>query len=169
MTGGGSANEERTRIFSLLVANKPGVLFRITSLFRRKNFNIESVSVGEHIREDESRIVISLRADDPMANVFERLLRKQIDVYEVRQMDPTRAALKELALVRVRLNEGNGLAYLHELCSIFDYRVISINRNYAMVQAVDAPSRLEEFLAILGESRVKDIARTGVTALEEAD
>jgi len=166
---GGAADEERARVFSLLVANKPGVLFRITSLFRRKNFNIESVSVGEHIREDESRIVIGLRADDAMANIFERLLRKQIDVYEVRQIDISRAALRELALVRVRLIEGNGMGYLHQLCSIFDYKVISINRNYATVQAVDVPRRLEEFIAILGESRVKDIARTGITALEEAD
>ena len=95
------SGKREMKIFSLLVNNKPGVLFRITSHFKRRNYNIESIAVGPTEKSDTSRMVIAMMGDEKAAESFSRQLRRELDVLDVSRINEENAILHELAFVKV--------------------------------------------------------------------
>src|ERR687898_3576072 len=100
-----SSKEFKTKplyIISSLVENKPGVLFRITNLFRARNFNIESITVGTTEKPDLSRMTITTESDEKTLDQLVKQLRKLIDVVEVKVLDIERTVYRELALIKMK-------------------------------------------------------------------
>ncbi|MGC9191483.1 MAG: acetolactate synthase small subunit [Conexivisphaera sp.] len=159
MSEGGS-----TIIYSLTVENKPGVLFRVASQFRRRSFNIESVAVGVTERPDTSRMIITMRGDQQMAEDFARALKRTIDVIEVERLNPDRTIQKELALLKVR---RGGIEAARGVAGDGELRVIGELGDVAVLQAVGSPSYISSLVGALSEGKVlEEVARTGTVALE---
>src|SRR5213594_1398029 len=89
-------------IISSLVENKPGVLFRVTNLFRARNFNIESITVGSTEQKDLSRMTITTNSDERTLDQLVKQLRKLIDVVEVKVLDTEKTVYRELALIKMK-------------------------------------------------------------------
>lgn len=92
-----------TRVVSAIVENKPGVLHSVANLFRRRNFNIESITVGATEEKDLSRITITVNADEKTLDQVVKQLRKLIDVVTVAELDPNSIVTRELALIKVNV------------------------------------------------------------------
>ncbi|MGN6708447.1 MAG: acetolactate synthase small subunit, partial [Candidatus Nitrosocosmicus sp.] len=98
-------NENTLYILSVIVENKPGVLFRITNLFRSRNFNIESITVGITEKPDLSRMTITTKSDLKTLEQLVKQLRKTIDVIQVSVLDKENTVYRELALIKMNAKD----------------------------------------------------------------
>ncbi|MEM0096943.1 MAG: acetolactate synthase small subunit [Conexivisphaerales archaeon] len=147
------------RIFFIRAADRPGVLFRITSVFRRRNFNIESVTVGNTNVPGESKIVILIDVDEEGADAFARLVKRIIDVYEVVEAPQESCTLKELTLIRMEGSEAG----LEEICKKYGAK-LTVNGGVYIEHCGD-PQNSDALINELSKYKIKDISRTGITAL----
>src|SRR3989337_2739262 len=93
--------EEGSYLIGVTVENKPGVLYRISNMFSRRDFNIESISVGSSEQEDVARMTIAVNGDERTFEQVVKNLKKMIDVIKVSELDPANSVVRELALVKV--------------------------------------------------------------------
>ncbi len=159
-----SEGSESLVIYSLLVENKPGVLFRVATQFRRRSFNIESVAVGVTERQDTSRMIITMRGDRQMADDLARVLRRTIDVIEVERLDPGRAVQRELALIKA----GRGaLELLRGVEGEGEVKPLAEGEGGVVLMAVGEPGYISRVVEALSQGKVlEEVARTGTVALE---
>jgi len=156
------------KIFSLLVNNKPGVLFRVSSLFRRRSYNIESVSVGPTGDKSTAKMVITMLADEETADSFTRLLKRTIDVIDIVRLNPDQAIMSELALVRVKTDGLSNRNSVLAMIGAWGFKVVEITKDSVCVQVTGNPPDLENFIEMASEFGIEDVARTGVTVLEKS-
>ncbi len=156
------SGEKRSIMYSLLVENKPGVLFRVASQFRRRHFNIESIAVGITERKDTSRMTVMMYGDEQMADDFARILRRTVDVLSVDRLRPEDTVKRELALVKI---EREGIELLSELFDDGRAQVLYEGDNL-VVQLVGEPEDVDELVERLDEEKVlEEVVRTGVVAI----
>ena len=158
--------------FVALVQDKPGVLTRVASLFRRLNLNIVSLTVGESERPDTSRMTIVCEAPEHSAHRIRASLYKletTVDVDEVNRAD---AVVRELCLIKVAAgpNEPHGLqsrSQIFELANVFRARVVDLAPESIMLEMTGSASKIEGLLQVLRESRytVLEVSRTGRMAM----
>ena len=161
---GAEGSSQTPIIYSLIVENKPGVLFRVASQFRRRSFNIESVAVGVTERPDTSRMIITMRGDQQMAEDFARVLRRTVDVIDVDRMDPGRAVQRELALIRVK---PGGKEIAGGVRGEGELKILAESSDSAIIQAIGPPDYLSSLVDALVRGKVlEEVVRTGVVALE---
>src|SRR4249919_2747581 len=144
-----SSKEYRNKplyIISSLVENKPGVLFRITNLFRARNFNIESITVGATERPDLSRMTITTKSDERTVDQLVKQLRKLIDVVDVTILDKDRTVYRELALIKMKAIEP-------------------AIRMEIIVEIIGTPDKIDAFKNLVSHYGITQLARTGVSAL----
>lgn len=158
-------NAESLKIFSLLVENKPGVLFRVSSHFRRRNYNIESIAVGPTEDRSIARMVITMMADDETANSFIRLLKRTIDVIDVVRMSEEDAILRELAIIKIRANDLQTRNSVLTMANAFGAKVLEVTRNSVTVELTGSSAKIDSFITLASDFGVKGVSRTGVTAL----
>lgn len=156
---------EGLKVFSLLVENKPGVLFRVSSHFRRRNYNIESISVGPTERRDTARMVITMMADERTAESFVRLLKRTVDVIEVSTMEREQAIMRELALIKIRANDLNSRNSIIAMCNAFGAKILEVTKNSVMVEITGSSELIDDFISLASDFGIKGVSRTGVTAL----
>ncbi|HYZ50348.1 MAG TPA: acetolactate synthase small subunit, partial [Nitrososphaeraceae archaeon] len=106
-------------ILSALVEDKPGVLFRVTNLFRARNFNIESITVGSTEQADLSRMTITTKSDEKTLDQLVKQLKKLIDVVEVKVLDTGNTVYRELALIKMRADDPTTRMEITNFASIF--------------------------------------------------
>ena len=152
---------------SFLVENRPGVLFKVTNLFRRRGFNIESIAVGTVQDPSYSRMTISLDADPrTLANLVEQL-DKMVEVIKVKRLDPLRTVRREMLLVK--LSTMDPLAREDALKAINSQHglVLDIDDENIMAEVTGTPEELERFLEEVKSIGIIELSRTGITALEK--
>ncbi|MFD0047802.1 acetolactate synthase small subunit [Actinomycetes bacterium NPDC127524] len=151
-------------ILILTVNNRPGVLNRITNLFSKRNYNIESITVGASEQEGVSRITVVVHVEDE--TVIEQMtkqLNKQIDILKVIDISSQAIVARELALIKVGVNP----ATRSEIFSVIDpFRgsVIDVSRDSLTIQITGESSKVEAFIELLKPFGIKELARTGTTA-----
>src|SRR5919199_2877820 len=126
-------------ILSALVENKPGVLFRITNLFRARNFNIESITVGSTEMPDLSRMTITLKGDERIVDQLVKQLRKLIDVVEVKVLATDRTVYRELALIKMRADTPTSRMDITSFASIFRANILDIGKETIIVELTGTP------------------------------
>lgn len=152
------------RVLTVIVNNHAGVLNRITGLFLRRNFNIQSITVGETETAGLSRMTVVINADDERAvEQVIKQLHKQIDVLKVSDITDLPMVARELVLVRVN-SPVSTRAELTSLIEPFRASIIDVSRESITVQATGDMSKIEALLALLRPYGIKDMARTGITA-----
>ncbi len=151
------------RTLTVIVNNHAGVLNRITGLFLRRNFNIQSIAVGETENPGLSRMTIVITADDDRAvEQVIKQLHKQIDVLKVSDITDLPMVARELVLIRVN-SPVSTRAELTSLIEPFRASIIDVSRETITVQATGDTAKVEALISLLRPYGIKDLARTGLT------
>ena len=154
------------RTISVLVENKAGVLSRVSGLFARRGFNINSLAVGETEDPAISRMTIVSDGDDHTIEQVEKQLNKMIDTLKIKRLEDSAATRRELILVKV----GAGLHQRGEVIDIarvFDAKIVDISPTTLTVEHSDRPERIDLLVDLLTPYKIKEVARTGTVALEK--
>jgi acetolactate synthase-1/3 small subunit len=152
---------------SVLVENKPGALMRITSLFARRGFNIESLAVGPTERHDVSRITMRVNCEQHTLEQIEKQMHKLVNVLRVQELEPGEALERELLLVKVAVPPDRR-AELMALAEVFHARVADLGPDALIFEVVGAPEELESFEELVRPYGIKDLVRTGRVGLGRA-
>ena len=152
----------------VLVDNEPGVLSRVSGLFSRRGFNIESLAVGPTQDAEVSRITIVVLGDDAHIEQLVQQLYKLICVQKVQVMQPKNAVERQLLLVKVRagLAEREGLM---RLVDIFKAKVLDVTKSSMILQITGDNDKIAAILGLLEDYGITELVRTGVVALERGD
>jgi len=152
-------------VISFIVENKPGVLFRVAWLIRRRSFNIESISVGPTEKPDLARMTITLYGDERVIEQVVKQLRKLIDVVKVSRLDPGNSVIREMALVKVHVPDQETRADLDYYVRAFRGKIVDVSPNATIVEVTGTPQKIDAFIDLMRTFGIKEIARTGATAL----
>ncbi|AEA47424.1 acetolactate synthase small subunit [Archaeoglobus veneficus] len=144
---------------AVLVENKPGVLARVASLFRRRGFNIDSLAVGTTEREDISRMTIVVKGDDRTVEQVMKQLNKLIEVIKVSDLT-TNSVGRELALIKVAATtETRG--EIIEIANIFRARIVDVARDSLIIEITGDEEKINAFIDLMRQYGIKELARTG--------
>lgn len=149
---------------SVLVENQPGVLSRVSGLFSRRGYNIESLAVGPTERPDRSRITIRVNAEEHSIDQVVKQLYKLIPVLKVSDLDPGESVERELMMVRVTA-APEIRADLIALAAVFGARVTDVGPTSLMFECTEHPDRLHALEELLKPYGIKETVRTGRIAL----
>ena len=155
----------KTKIISVLVENKPGVLHGVSNLFRRRNFNIESITVGPSVHPDISRMTITVNGDEKTIEQVVKQLAKLIDVLKVEELEEGHFVMRELALVKVKVPSPKERSDIINCVDVFRGRIIDVSTDSLTVEITGTPDKLDAFLNLMQTTGVSELARTGITAL----
>ena len=155
-------------IISILVENKPGVLFKVTHLFRSRNFNIDSISVGITDNPDYSRMTITTLGDKKQVEQIVKQLDKMIDSVEVKHLDEQKTIFRELCIFKIKLSSTNDSMEVNKLANAYGGNVHDVKKDSIMVELTSTPEQIQAFEELVKPFGIIDIARTGVTALQRS-
>jgi len=158
-------SKKQNHIISAIVEHKPGVLYTVSNLFRRRGFNIESVSVGPIEQSDLARMTITVNGDERTIEQVVKQLDKLIDVIKVSRLDPSSIVTRELALIKVRALDSKVRSDVINYADIFRARVVDVSSESLMVEITGTSEKIDAFLDLMKPFGVKEVARTGITAL----
>lgn len=145
--------------------HKPGVLFRVSNMFRRRGFNIESISIGRAEQPDLARVTITMSGTEQDADQVVRQLGKLIDVVKVAMLDPRTSVARELALIKLDASDPKIRSDIFNYVNAFRGRVIDVSPESMIVEVVGSEDKINAFIQLSRNFGLKEIARTGVTAL----
>jgi acetolactate synthase I/III small subunit len=159
-------NAERAHIFTALVEHKPGVLQRIASLFARRRFNIESITVGATDHPDIARMTIVTRGDDRVLEQIDKQMNKLVNVIKVTDISPAEAVCRELCIVKVNTPTEKDKMQVIQYANVFRGNVIDVSQKNLSVEIIGDTSKINAFLNMMRTLGIKEIARTGATAIQ---
>lgn len=151
-------------VLSMLVSNEAGVLTRVSGLFGRRGYNIDSLSVGETDDPSISRITILTSGDECVREQTLRQLEKLHDVKVVTVMDPANTVLRELMLIKVRAGLATRSQIL-ETVNVFRGKIVDLAPESATVEITGEKSKLDALILCLEPYGITELCRTGVTAI----
>lgn len=151
-----------TQVLSVLVENHAGVLNRVSGLFSRRMYNIESLSVGVTEDPTVSRMTIVTSADgDTLKQIMNQVL-KLVDVKEITILSSDNAVLREHVLIKVSAADVAGVM---QICNVFRANIVDISPDFMTAEMTGAPNKINAFIALMEQFDVKDLVRTGMTGL----
>ena len=145
---------------SVLVENKPGALMRISSMFARRGFNIESLSVGPTERHDVSRITLRVDCEAHPLEQIEKQMHKLVNVLRVSELEPGEAVERELALMKVTATPARR-GELIALSQAFNARVADLGADSIVFEIVGDPEEIDSFEELVRPHGLKELVRTG--------
>jgi len=152
-------------ILSIRVENKPGILFKVTHLFRSRNFNIDSISVGVMENPEFSKMTITTVGTEKQIAQIVKQLDKMIDTIEVKRLDENESVYKELALFKIKLSEASDSIEINKLADTYGAKVHNEQKDSLIVELTSTPDKIKTFEEVLKPFGILDSARTGVAAL----
>ncbi|CAG1772871.1 acetolactate synthase I/III small subunit [uncultured bacterium] len=158
-------NIPKKHILVALVENKPGVLNRVASLFRRRNFNVDSLTVGRTHRPHISRMTIGVDSTRADANRIASNLNKLINVIEVSIVSQEPHVSRDLALIKVRSNDADSRNRLTVLCERYPARIVDIGTEVAIIEITAQEDVVEALIEDLKPLGIVEMVRTGVVAM----
>jgi acetolactate synthase-1/3 small subunit len=150
--------------FVVYVENKPGVLSRVVSLFRRRAFNIDSLTVGRTEKDDVSRMTIVTEADPDQARRIVANIYKLVNVLLVDDITGQPALLRDLALIKVGATQETRSQVL-DLATVFKARVLDIAAESITVELTGGEEKVDRFLELLSPYGLLEVVRTGIVAM----
>ncbi len=155
-------------ILSILVENKPGILFKITHLFRARNFNIDSISVGITENPDYSKMTITTYGDEKRIEQVVKQLDKMIDTVKVEHLDESKTVFRELCIFKINLSNVNDSMEVNKLANAYGGKVHDVKKDSMMVELTATPDQVKAFEELARPFGILDVARTGVAALQRS-
>ena len=152
---------------AFLVENKPGVLFNVANMFRRRGFNIESITVGAVENPELARMTVSVNVDRRELNQIVEQLHKMVDVVNVKRLDPMRTIMREMLLIKLNISDPmareEALRHINTYHGLIHY----IEPETIIAEISGEPETIDEFIEKMKPIGIEEISRTGVTALEK--
>lgn len=146
------------------VEDKPGVLNRVVSLFRRRGYNIESLTVGRTHEEGVSRLTMLVPADEDTARRIEAHLYKLVNVLRVRDITHVPAVVRDLALIKVKAGPAERAEIL-EICKVFRARVVDIGSEALIVEITGEQEKIDGLMVLLKPFGILEMVNSGVVAM----
>jgi acetolactate synthase I/III small subunit len=153
------------RTIICLVENKPGVLNRVVSLFRRRNFNMDSLTVGRTENPEISRITIVMEGDQTNARIAAVNLYKLVDVIEVQDVTDIPNVSRDLVLIKVSAPDAFTRNEITELCYRWGAKLVDIGPEVAIVEKAGTEANIEEFIESMRPFGIVEMVRAGVVAM----
>lgn len=157
---------EKRFIISILVENKYGVLMRVTSMFTRRGFNIDSLSVGITESPEYSRITITMTGDEYAKQQMVSQLRKLYNVKKVDVLEDAEAVRRELILVKVRNDLDNHQRLLASL-DIFKANILHYSTEVLSIECTGSPNKIDAFIEMVRPLGIIELCRTGMVAMHK--
>lgn len=154
----------RRKVFQLLVDNTSGVLSRISGLFSRRGYNIESITAGVTADPRFTRITIVTSGDDEILDQIEKQVEKLVDVRDVKELEPDNSVYRELALIKVRTNNEQRQGVI-AVADIFRAKIIDVASDSLIVELTGNQAKIDAFINLLDGYEILELARTGIAGL----
>lgn len=155
---------EKMRYISMLVSNTSGVLTRISGLFARRGYNIESLSVCATEDDNVSRMTIAVKADEKQMTQIQNQLKKQVEVICITEILIEEAVLRELLMVKLEVPPIKRSEVL-EICTIFKAKTIDLAQDTMIVELTGIPTKIDAFIEVIRPYEIVELARSGASAL----
>lgn len=152
-------------VIASLVEHKPGVLFKVANMFRRRDFNIENITVGPTEKKGIARMTITVKGDEMTRDQVVKQLRKLIEVVHVEVLNPNNLVQRELALIKVRIETPEVRREIMDYTSIFRGRIVDVAPDSVIMEITGTPDKMDAFTSLMSRYGIIELARTGVTAL----
>ena len=152
-------------VISVLVQNHSGVLSRVSGLFSRRGYNIDSLTVGETENSDISRMTIVVRGDEYILEQIEKQLAKLVEVVAIQHCDPASTVVRELALIKVKTDAVTRATVL-ETATIFRARIVDVAVDSLVIEATGSEEKIAGLIKLLEPAGIQELVRTGLTAME---
>jgi acetolactate synthase-1/3 small subunit len=156
-------------IISVLVENKPGVLFKITNLFRSRNYNIDSISVGVTENPEFSRMTITTEADEKQLSQIVKQLEKLIDTVEVKLLDEKKSIYREVVMMKIKVSKPADIKEITDLANAFKCDVHDVRRSSIILEITATPDRINALEDLVRGYGILEMARTGICALARGE
>ncbi|MDY6104482.1 MAG: acetolactate synthase small subunit [Acetatifactor sp.] len=153
------------RVFQLLADNTSGVLSRISGLFSRRGYNIESITAGVTADPRYSRITIVASGDEEILEQIEKQVGKLVDVRDVKELKPEESVYRELVLIKVRVTTAEQRQDIISIKDLFRANIIDVATESLMIEMTGTQSKIEAFLGMLESYEILELARTGIAGL----
>ncbi len=157
--------ESKTHYVVALVEDKPGVMQRVSGLLRRRNFNIQSISVGATEKPGISRITLTLKGQKEVLEQAIKQLNKLIEVVKVSRLEKEESVVRELVLIKVSTASESARAEVVQYANIFRGRVVDVTRDSMIIEITGDESKINAFLELMRGYGIKEVARTGKTIM----
>ena len=159
---------EQRHVLSVLVKNSSGVLSRVSGLFSRRGYNIDSLTVGRTEDEKISRMTIAIVGDNDTLEQVKKQLDKLEDVIKVIDLKSGNSVYRELVLIKVKA-DAEKRAAINEIVTIFRSKIIDVSVDTLTIELTGDESKISALIKLMEEYGVQELVRTGVTALERGD
>ena len=152
------------KVFQLLVDNTSGVLSRISGLFSRRGYNIESITAGVTADPRFTRITIVASGDDEILDQIEKQVEKLVDVRDIKELKPDESVYRELALIKVRASSTERQGVI-AVADIFRAKLIDVAQESLIVELTGNQDKIDAFIKLLDGYEILELARTGIAGL----
>lgn len=154
----------QNRVFQLLVDNNAGVLSRISGLFSRRGYNIESITAGVTADPRFTRITIVASGDEEILDQIEKQVSKLVDVRDIHELKPDKSVYRELCLIKVKSTPEKRQGII-AVADIFRAKIIDVNVDSLIVELTGNQTKIDAFIGLLQDYEILELARTGITGL----
>jgi acetolactate synthase-1/3 small subunit len=151
-------------VLSVLVENKAGVLSRVSGLFSRRGYNIDSLTVCETYNAGQSRMTIVVQGDEYILEQIEKQLSKLVEVISISHCAKETTCEREMVLIKVNA-AGSDRAIIIETCNIFRAHIVDVAPNTVIVEATGSEDKISSLIRLLSPYGIKELVRTGLTAM----
>jgi len=155
---------QHKHVISMLVEDQPGVLTRIAGMFARRNYNIDTITVGKTNKKGVSKMVITVIGDDTIIEQVEKQLNKLIDTVKVNEMDKG-SVIRELCLIKVAAKDKKSKDELFNYSKVYKVKIVDVDPKSMTLEIIGTPDKIDSFIEIVKGYGIQDISRTGVTAI----
>ena len=156
--------EIHSKVFQLLVNNTSGVLSRISGLFSRRGYNVESITAGVTSDPRITRITIVASGDDEILEQIEKQVSKLEDVRNIKELEPEKSVYRELIMIKVRATAEQRQGII-AVADIFRAKIIDVAPESLMIELTGNQQKIEAFIDLLGGYEILEQARTGIAGL----
>lgn len=154
----------KRQVLSILVENTAGVTSRISGLFSRRRYNIDSFSSGVTADPRFTRVTIVTSGDELVLEQIEKQLAKLEDVLDIKKLEPDNSVTRELIMVKIRAKDTDRQAILN-VTEIFHGKVVDVTHDSMIIELTGKQAKLDSFLDLLQGYEILELARTGLTGL----
>lgn len=151
-------------VLSVLVENHAGVLSRVSGLFSRRGYNIDSLTVGETYNPEQSRMTIVVRGDEYILEQIEKQLSKLVEVISIKHCELSETVLREMALIKVNASAMNRVGVI-ETANIFRAHIVDVGVDSVIVEATGSEDKIASLIRLLEPFGILELVRTGLTAM----
>ena len=158
-------NPTKRFIIGMYVEDEPGVLNRISGMFSRRGFNIDTVTVGATKFPNLSQLIVSITTTPEVALQMERQLQKIVTIRKIFRLNDEYSVSRELCLVKVRANKGLAAAEINAIAHTYGAKILDANDKAAILEFIGAPDMIAKFIHDVEKFGLIEISRTGITAM----